>query len=175
MLSLVMHTFSAVVSALLLVSTVASVRAEEKPASPVDAKLAAYLTKHHLVVRCGSDACSTAADFDSDGTSDRAVLVAEANGKQRTGIVVQTAQGIVQFGAGARSPWKTIGDDGASHRSKSPADLQAPSFVRVYVWPGGRLPKAANAITGQAVELGYESARALFFDGKAWNWMVLGF
>ncbi len=149
-----------------------------------------YLTKNKLVTLCAppqadssdlqpgeADAttrCIANADFDGDGVVDVAVLIAERTGKQRSGILIKTASGLIRFGAGATTKWRSIDDDGKIHRQKSPLDLQARAALRVFDW--SRFANKPVQLKADAIELsGGDASMIIFSDGRRWYAMHAGY
>jgi hypothetical protein len=114
------------------------------------------------------------ADFDGDGSDDSAVLIAQAKGRKRAGVLLETKDGVIQFGAGARTRWTEIDDKGKARATRAPADLTARASLRSL--PGLRSPPIQLPPKGVVLAIsGGDATLAIFTDGKRWYSSHLGF
>ncbi len=165
--------------------------ASVKPPSPqLTPALVNYLQKRQLVALCapplpdsvdlqpgpptGSAPCLVVADCDGDGVDDVAVLIAQAKGTKRAGLLIETKAGVIQFGAGLRTRWTKIDDDRKSRVVRAPADILARASLRSL--RGLVSPPIQLAPKGVVLAIsGGDAAMAIFSDGKRWYTYHLGF
>ena len=128
--------------------------------------------------------CVLVGDFDGDGTLDAAVMVMQQRAPHAMGLAIRTNTEIVLFGAGTSRTWTQIDDDKthSEHVVAVPRDL-----VHLF----GRDRETANAIWlfsdkhtrgwhpphlhRDAIQVGAESAFAIYADATTWYFAALGF
>lgn len=152
--------------------------------------LLTFLQKRQLVTLCapplsdsvdlqpglptGTTPCVVVADFDGDGTDDVAVLIAQAKGRKRAGVLLETTAGVMQFGAGVRTRWTAIDDNGKARVARTPLDLTARASLRSL--RGSTSPLIQFSPKGVVLALsGGDATIAIFSDGKRWYTCHLGF
>ncbi len=155
--------------------------------SPV---LMKYVQKRQLVTLCapplpdsvdlqpgpptGRAPCLVVADFDGDSVDDVAVLIAQAKGNKRAGVLIETKSGVIQFGAGLRTRWTEIDDNHKARVVRAPADISARASLRSL--RGLVSPPIQLAPKGVVLAIsGGDAAMAIFSDGKRWYTFHLGF
>ena len=165
--------------------------------------MTAFMAKQHLKAHCadGSDfvepptptppsksddgyGCVLVGDFDGDGTLDAAVMVMQQRAPKAMGLVIRTSKGVTLFGAGTSRKWTQIDDDTkrTEHAVAVPRDL-----VHLF----GHDRETANAIWlfndkltrgwhpphlhRDAIQVGGESAFAIYAEADTWYFAALGF